>query len=278
VYLESHAGYLTAIKHDSVVSVDEVSVTTEGGKVKEEKTLLDLKSGNLVAKLDPTKKAVNNYQVRTPKGVAAARGTTFTIQYKGQTITVAVVNGAVSLNAGGTYGNTLAQVAGNASNQAILAGQVLRSASDSRGGAGIGGRAVTTAFAESADRIQDVANEINELLATVVASVAVAAQTGLGGTTLAEAQAVARAVLTAAPGATAQAAAMIKQSTQGEDNTAVVNAIREVVPAAQQGAFDQSVQSGTFEQPTVNIRTQTMTTTTTTPQEIDPATISRSND
>src|SRR5437879_1751994 len=78
VYLESHAGYLTAIKHDSVVAVDEISVTSSGGKVTEEKTLLDLKSGNLVAKLDPTKKAVNNYQVRTPKGVAAARGTVFT--------------------------------------------------------------------------------------------------------------------------------------------------------------------------------------------------------
>ena len=72
VYLESHAGYVTSIKGDSVVTVDEISVVSEGGQVKEERTMLDLKSGNLVAKLDPKKKSVNNYQVRTPKGSYSA--------------------------------------------------------------------------------------------------------------------------------------------------------------------------------------------------------------
>jgi hypothetical protein len=110
VYLESHAGYVTSIKGDSVVTVDEISVVSEGGQVKEERTMLDLKSGNLVAKLDPRKKSVNNYQVRTPKGVAAARGTVFTVMFRGQKYSVAVVNGTVSIAPVNNYrGRSLSQ-------------------------------------------------------------------------------------------------------------------------------------------------------------------------
>ncbi|MBI2497281.1 MAG: FecR domain-containing protein, partial [Opitutae bacterium] len=96
-YLVSHSDTVSVVTADSVVGIDEVSVTTANGQVTEQKTLLDLKSGNLVSKLNPAKKSVNNYAVRTPKGVAAARGTVFTVSYKGTNYTIAVLNGTVQI-------------------------------------------------------------------------------------------------------------------------------------------------------------------------------------
>ncbi len=280
VYLESHAGYITAIKHDSVVAVDEISVTSTGGKVTEEKTLLDLKSGNLVAKLDPTKKAVNNYQVRTPKGVAAARGTVFTVSYKGGNYSISVVNGVVTVippaGAGvtGTAGLGVQVKAGETS---------LASGTEAVGKALPSGQVNNSQSAAAAD--------VRELLAVAVATVAVAAQNNIGGTTAADAAAVAKAVFTAVPGAAEQAGALIKQSTPaGQNNSAVVDAIKAATPPAAQEAFSAGATSGTF---TPNTQTTAPTTTTpstttpstttkggaettTTPQPIDPSTVSRS--
>jgi hypothetical protein len=286
VYLESHAGYLTSIKGDSVVTVDEISVTTEGSKVTEERTMLDLKSGNLVAKLDPNKKAINNYQVRTPEGVAAAQGTTFVIQYKGRTMKLAVVNGAVTVNEGGTYyaaSHIFGLRAESINNTTLRAGDLLAQAKQIDGkvaklGSSNFGRASASEanrFASNASLAQAQANDHAELLAAVLASVAVAAQNGLGGATVAEAQAIARDLLTAIPGVAAQAAAMMSNS--GVKSGAVVEAIKAVMPASQQAAFDSSLSTGTFQQNTVNATTRSFEQTTTTPKPIDPATVSRSN-
>ncbi|MBL9218113.1 MAG: FecR domain-containing protein [Opitutaceae bacterium] len=276
VYLESHAGYVTSIKHDSVVAVDEISVITEGGQVKEERTMLDLKSGNLVAKLDPKKKAVNNYQVRTPKGVAAARGTVFTVMFRGRSYAVAVVNGEVSIAPTEAYmsdGVLQSIVGGTDSASTVTAGQILTD-----GGTGNIQR-TPFSFYEAAYTEVDT----RELLAAAVATVALAAQNNIGGTTAKEAADVAKAVFAVAPGVAAQAAAIINKS--GGDTSSsnpVIQAIRSEVPAAQQGSFDTSATSGTFTTTTTETSffsgATTTTTTTTTPQPIDPSTISRSNE
>jgi hypothetical protein len=273
VYLESHAGYVTSIKGDSVVTVDEISVVSEGGQVKEERTMLDLKSGNLVAKLDPRKKSVNNYQVRTPKGVAAARGTVFTVMFRGQKYSVAVVNGTVAIAPANAYRFARSIHGGTNSASTVTAGEIL-----TEGGTGNIQRSVFS--------LNDAARtevDTRELLAAAVATVALAAQNNIGGTTAAEAREVAAAVFAVAPGVAAQAAAIIK--TSGGDTSSsnpVIQAIRSEVPAAQQGAFDTSSTSGTFTTTTTNyngrIVSDTTTTTTTTPQPIDPSTISRSNE
>jgi hypothetical protein len=276
VYLESHAGYVTSIKGDSVVTVDEISVVSEGGQVKEERTMLDLKSGNLVAKLDPRKKSVNNYQVRTPKGVAAARGTVFTVMFRGQKYSVAVVNGTVSIAPVNNYrGRSLSQwvFGGTRSASTVTAGQIL-----TEGGTGNIQRNIFS-LSSAAQTEADT----RQLLAAAVATVALAAQNNIGGTTAAEAQAVAKAVFAVAPGVAAQAAAIINKSGGDTSSTnPVIQAIRSEVPAAQQGAFDTSSTSGTFTTTTTtNLRGRARditTTTTTTPQPIDPSTISRSNE
>lgn len=275
VYLESHAGYVTAIKKDSVVEVNEISVTSSGGKVTEEKTLLDLKSGNLVSNLDPKKKSVNNYQVRTPKGVAAARGTTFSVNFRGGVYTIAVVNGQVILTPPGSFGQTPAQIAATANTSQVSAGQWVAIDNTMES---IGVTAFIASDMANAASNQNRANDLNELLAAAVATVTIAAQNGIGGTTAAEAAAVAKAVFAAAPATAAQSAALIKAS--GGDTSSsnpVMEAIRNEVPAAQQGAFDSSSQTGTFQQTTVNTTARDFQTTTTTPQPIDPSTVSRSN-
>lgn len=276
VYLESHPGYVTAIKPGSTVLLEEISVTTTGGRVTEEKTLLDLKNGDVVAILDPKKKSVNNYQVRTAAGVAQANGTVFTVQFKGGTYTIAVVNGQVSVTPPGGGGATPLNAGYFIALNEAAAGINLEVA-QIIGGAGL---AVGVAgIAGDAAGMQAAANEMSELMAVVVATVAVAAQNNIGGTTAAEAAQVAQAVFASVPGAAAQAAALITQSTApGQDNSAVVAAIAAVVPASQQAAFTQSIASGTFQQTTVNVTTVSRTTTTVTPPtSIDAVTISRSN-
>jgi hypothetical protein len=305
VYLETHKGYVTAIKADSVVDVDEVSTTSTGGKVTAEVTTLNLKNGNLVAKLDPSKKAVNQYAVRTPKGVAAARGTTFVMQYKGAAVTISVVNGVVSVVAPALFNNNtfrgdIFATGVNTSSgtqgqmfegtRTVSAGQTLRN-DQATFDRSLGTKSTMAASVHSIDSGEALAeaNSVKELMALAVATVAVAAQNGIGGTTPAEAAAVAKAVFAAVPEAAAQAAAIMNQS--GVTNPAVTNAIKSEVPASQAPAFDSSLNSGTFTQTTGttsttttsgrfgqnSTTTTTATTTTTTPQPVNPTTVSRSD-
>lgn len=73
-------GTVVVVEPDSHVTISTHSVTTDGGNVTKESTLLDLKAGGVIASLDPAKKHVTDFRVRTPKGVAAARGTVFSVR------------------------------------------------------------------------------------------------------------------------------------------------------------------------------------------------------
>lgn len=96
LYLQTHASTTAILKANTTVSVEELSVTADSGKVTEEKTMLNLKSGNLISVLDPSKKKVNNYNVRTPKGVAAARGTSFSVSVSAGGFQIAATADAVT--------------------------------------------------------------------------------------------------------------------------------------------------------------------------------------
>lgn len=94
LFFKTFEGQITVVEPDSVIFLETIEVTTAG----KEKTVVELKSGNLVANLDPTKRGTNDYGVRTPKGVAAARGTNYTVSVNGQNVVVTVVAGVVSIN------------------------------------------------------------------------------------------------------------------------------------------------------------------------------------
>jgi len=74
VVIESHEGIHTGISPKTTVVIGQHSVSAEGIRT----AFIDLKIGTTVSVLDPSKHAINNYAVRTPKGVASAHGTTYT--------------------------------------------------------------------------------------------------------------------------------------------------------------------------------------------------------
>jgi hypothetical protein len=79
VQIQVFSGSETTIKSDSKVNLNKLSLTTENGTITKQTALIDLSTGSVVSTLDPSKKSINDYSIRTPKGVAAARGTRYTV-------------------------------------------------------------------------------------------------------------------------------------------------------------------------------------------------------
>lgn len=92
LFLRTFQGTTTVFSGGAVFEVTQVEKT--GGK---EKTRLTLQSGDLVANLDPDKRGVNDYGVRTPKGVAAARGTNYSVSVNGVQVLITVSAGQVTM-------------------------------------------------------------------------------------------------------------------------------------------------------------------------------------
>jgi hypothetical protein len=89
--VESFAGISTGVSESSSVVIGKHSVSAEGVRTAE----IELKEGSTVSVLDPAKRKINNYGVRTPKGVAAARGTTYSTSFRGGVMTVNTATGEV---------------------------------------------------------------------------------------------------------------------------------------------------------------------------------------
>lgn len=94
LFLRTFQGAITTADANTVFVIETVEKTEDD----RETTTLELRSGNLVATLDPTKRGIHDYGVRTPKGVAAARGTNFTISVDGLDVVVTVSEGEVSFD------------------------------------------------------------------------------------------------------------------------------------------------------------------------------------
>ena len=97
--IESHEGISTGLGSGATAVIGAHSVNADGVRT----AVIDLKEGTTVSVLDPSKRKINNYGVRTPKGVAAARGTTYSCTVKlssgGQAIvTVNTLTGAVNFS------------------------------------------------------------------------------------------------------------------------------------------------------------------------------------
>lgn len=98
--LETFSGAVAAIQADATVIVEKLVVTERGGAVVAQEAMLDLKKGSIVSTLDPAKRAINRYGVRTPKGVAAAHGTVYGVSVTISGTSVATLNGFVSMDLG----------------------------------------------------------------------------------------------------------------------------------------------------------------------------------
>jgi hypothetical protein len=266
VYLVSHNDTTSVITANSVVSIAELSTTSVGGKVTKQTAALDLKSGNLVAKLNPNKKDVNNYSVRTPKGVAAARGTVFTVTYKGNNYSISVVNGQVGVS--GAFSGFV--------NFTMDAGQTAVSIP------GFGSGDITpiaqnlNAFSGLSEAHAAAVAEVKEVMAIAAATVAVAAANNIGGTTSAEAAAIVRTIIQAVPDAAPAIAALVAASAPTMSQT-VVEITRDVAP--EQSAVVEQVVRDTPPPPTTPPPpADTPPPPTPQPQPIDPTTVSRSGE
>jgi hypothetical protein len=105
-YIQTISGAVTTVEANTTVDIEKLSVTqNDAGVVTKQTVMLDLKSGNLVSTIDPSKRAINSYAVRTPKGVAAARGTQYAANVTTDTVTIAATADTVTLtsNLGVTY-------------------------------------------------------------------------------------------------------------------------------------------------------------------------------
>jgi hypothetical protein len=259
VVLQTHASTAATIKANSVLSVDELSVTASGGKVTQEVTTLNLKSGNVISALDAAKKSVNNYKVRTAKGVAAARGTTFSVTINGAVYSVTTTSGGVSFTnaAGATFTVGAGQTSGGEGAVSIA------SMPD--------GPAKAAAVAE---------------MTNVIAAVAVAASVGI--VPAAELQTAVKNAVEAAPAAAntiTQTAATVAP-TQAANIQAGVSSSN--LSDAQKTSATQAVTTGVNNSTSTTTTTTTTTTggqtqtttqvqTTTTPAPIDVSVVSRSN-
>jgi hypothetical protein len=91
------SGAVATIKPETEVVLETLSKSDEGTTAKKRNTVLNLKSGNLVSSIDPSKKETTEYKVNTLRGVAAARGTNFSVTIRGAVYLVAVTAGQVNV-------------------------------------------------------------------------------------------------------------------------------------------------------------------------------------
>jgi hypothetical protein len=75
VYVEAVTGVVAVIKPNA-----DVTVASLGS---EENRTLDLRQGSIVTLVDPKRYKANSYGVKTPRGVAAARGTVYVTTVNG---------------------------------------------------------------------------------------------------------------------------------------------------------------------------------------------------
>lgn len=129
VFLEVMVGVVATIRPSTTVKVEQNMDRVEDGRSVKDATLDVSGGGGLVSTLNPKLKETNRYKVRTPLGVAAARGTVFSVRVVPGTnaTTVGTMSGTivmtVSAPGGGTrdvtipFGNAISTAAG----QALLA-------------------------------------------------------------------------------------------------------------------------------------------------------------
>jgi hypothetical protein len=94
-------GSAVQIGNNSVVKLNKLAFAKSGGDVTQRTAQLQLTSGVVSALIDPSTPKVTDFQVQTPEGAAAARGTFYAVLvYHGKTY-VGVKEGKVAVNAAG---------------------------------------------------------------------------------------------------------------------------------------------------------------------------------
>ncbi len=79
LHLQPFEGTIATLRPSTTVHIEKLSITRDGNVVTKQTGLLALQAGTLISTIDPAKIAINDYGVRTPKGIASAKGTSFAV-------------------------------------------------------------------------------------------------------------------------------------------------------------------------------------------------------
>jgi FecR protein len=98
VYLQAYEGAVADIKPNSRVVIEKLATALAGGVIQKQTALLDLRRGTIVSVIDPdpAKRLLHNFGVRTPKGIATAHGTSFSVSVSEDNFSVAATADTVS--------------------------------------------------------------------------------------------------------------------------------------------------------------------------------------
>lgn len=110
LYFAPYQGVIATLRPVGQMEIEKISLTTAQGALKKQTAIIKLKDGTLVSMIDPTFKDVTDYGVRTPKGVAHANGTAFSVTVQGSQFSITTTADTVTLSA--TGGQTFAIKAG----------------------------------------------------------------------------------------------------------------------------------------------------------------------
>ena len=98
--IETLPGAIVTVNPTSTLVVEKLQLIKNGDVITEQTVTLNLKQGKVLSTLDPARKAINRYGVRTPKGVAAARGTVYAVRVDVMGSSIATLSGQVTLDLG----------------------------------------------------------------------------------------------------------------------------------------------------------------------------------
>lgn len=268
--IETFAGAVATVRQNSSLVIDELSSSTR-------KARLNLKSGNIVSTLDPARRSNTDYGVVTPSGVAAARGTVYSVKVvpsggTGANTSVATLSGMVIIDRGagfaplqvpfgqGSANSAAAQaLATLAAGDPTVAADILSAVQSvaanvgaNTSAAGSSANAITELAAVTAAATAAVPSQASVIVQAAVQGAVTAGSTTSGSqqATLAAVSAVTeaavRAVATSNPGqiiAITQAAASAvtsSGSTTGANDAAVIAAVSAVTSAAVNAAPGQA--------------------------------------
>jgi hypothetical protein len=94
-------GSAIQVGNNSIVKLNKLAFAKSGGDVTQRQAVLQLKDGVISALIDPSTPKITDFQVQTPEGAAAARGTFYAVLvYHGKTY-VGVKEGKVAVRAAG---------------------------------------------------------------------------------------------------------------------------------------------------------------------------------
>lgn len=105
LYVETFPGAVATIRPNSLVRFSSLRLVAAGADAGKRAAELELQRGSVISTLDPSKQAITKYGIKTPRGVAAARGTVYGVSVipapvAGNSSGVLVLSGTIVIDRG----------------------------------------------------------------------------------------------------------------------------------------------------------------------------------